>query len=261
VSTAAAFVLAAGGLKVAKHGNRSVSSRSGSADLMEAFGVKLEVGPDVVADCIRKANIGFIYAPAFHPALRRVANIRKELGVRTIFNLVGPLANPAGVRRQLLGVAEPKLVSTVAKALSSLGVDLGCVVHGLEGIDEVSISSPTLMSVVSGGTIESRTLTPSDMGLEPANVSELVCSGVEDSAITVYRILSGRSGLADPKLRLVAANAGVGFFVGGAVDRIDEGVELALHTLASGRPVEVVRRLVELSGGDSSKLERFERFA
>ncbi|PSN87319.1 anthranilate phosphoribosyltransferase [Candidatus Marsarchaeota G2 archaeon OSP_D] len=259
VSTAAAFVLAAGGLRVAKHGNRSVSSTSGSADLMEAFGVRLEVDPQTVAACVEGAGIGFMYAPTFHPALKRVAGIRRELGFRTIFNMLGPLVNPAGVKRQLLGVAEPFMVDVMAKALNELGVEFACVVHGTEGMDEVSINSPTIMALVDSGAVKHVTLTPRELGLESAEPSQLTCRDVRDSALTVYRILSGRSGLGDPKTRLVAANAAVGFMVGGVVDSVSEGVQLALSTIESGRAADRLRELVRLSGGDPSKLEAIER--
>jgi anthranilate phosphoribosyltransferase len=261
VSTAAALVLAAGGLRVAKHGNRSVSSRSGSADLMEAFGVRLEVDPQTVARCIEHAGIGFMYAPAFHPTLKRVAPIRRELGARTIFNMLGPLINPAGVRRQLLGVAEPTMVEVMARALSDLGTDYGCVVHGLEGMDEVSVCSPTLMAIVQDHTISHVTLTPKELGVEGVNPSQLVCQGVDDSALTVYRIVSGMTGAGDPKTMLVAANAAVGFMVGGTAQTVSEGLELALRTLESGGAADRLRHLVTLSGGDASKLERIERLA
>lgn len=261
VSTAAAFVLAAGGLRVAKHGNRSVSSTSGSADLMEAFGVKLEVDPQTVVACVEGAGIGFMYAPAFHPALKRVAGIRRELGFRTIFNMLGPLVNPAGVKRQLLGVAEPFMVDVMAKALNELGTEFACVVHGTEGMDEVSINAPTIMALVDSGVVKHTQLTPRELGLEPAEPSQLTCRDVRDSALTVYRILSGRSGLGDPKARLVAANAAVGFMVGGVVSSASEGVQLALSTIESGRAADKLHKLVRLSGGDPSRLEAIERVA
>ncbi|MEM0120397.1 MAG: anthranilate phosphoribosyltransferase [Thermoprotei archaeon] len=261
VSTAAALVLASGGLRVAKHGNRSVSSASGSADLMEAFGVKLEVDPATVAICIDGAGIGFMYAPAFHPALRRVAGVRKELGFRSIFNMLGPLVNPARVKRQLLGVAEPSMLDTVARALKELGAECAYVVHGADGMDEVSINAPTLVASLRDGVIERGTLTPKALGLEPAEPSKLTCRDVHDSALTVYRILSGRSGLDDPKVRFVAANAAVGFMAGGVVNSVGEGVELAVATIDSGRAADTLGTLVRLSGGDPSKLEVFERIA
>jgi anthranilate phosphoribosyltransferase len=261
VSTAAALLLAAGGLTVAKHGNRAVGSKSGSADVLEALGVKIDADPSTVQECVERAGIGFLFAPVFHPALKSVAQIRRELGLRTIFNLLGPLTNPAGAQRQLLGVAEPYMVQLISQALHKLGTERAYVVHGSEGLDEVSIVGSTQVAVVQNGRIEEILITPEQMGLRPAEPQELFTGSVKESALTVYRIVSGRTNQSDPKTRLVLANAGVGFVVGGLASSVKEGVAYALHVLDSGSAVNVLRSLVTLSGGNVSKLEEFEKNA
>ncbi|MEM3670401.1 MAG: anthranilate phosphoribosyltransferase [Thermoprotei archaeon] len=261
VSTAAALVMAAAGARVAKHGNRAVSSPSGSADLLESMGVKVDSPPEVVSACIEEANFGFVYAPLFHPAMKSVSQIRRELGVRTLFNLLGPLTNPAGVRRQLLGVAERHMVPLFSETLNILGSELSYVVYGLDGVDEVSVCAPTVVGVVTREGVSTTTLDPPSLGLEPARPNELKITSKHDSALAVYRILSGRTGMGDPKSRFVAANAGVGLHVSGLSSSPKEGVQSALETLASGRAVEVLKKVVDRTSGDRSKLEELEKNA
>src|SRR5689334_17027212 len=173
ISTTAAFVAAAGGARVAKHGNRAVSSKCGSADVLAALGVEVELAPEAVAACIDACGIGFLFAPRHHAAMRHVAPVRKELGLRTLFNLLGPLANPAGARRQVLGVYSPQLVPVLARTLAELGCDRAFVVHGHGGLDEISISGPTLIAEVQGGEVRQFELSPEQVGVQRGEVSDL----------------------------------------------------------------------------------------
>src|SRR5437870_6647581 len=182
ISTAAAFVAAAGGARVAKHGNRAVSSKCGSADVLTALGVEVELPPAAVAACIDECGIGFLFAPRHHAAMRHVAPVRKELGLRTIFNLLGPLANPAGARRQLLGVYAAHLVPVLARTLAELGCDRAFVVHGAGGLDEISTSGPTRMAEVRGGSVREFEFAPEDAGVPRAELSELHGGDAQENA-------------------------------------------------------------------------------
>jgi len=261
VSTASALVLAASGVRVAKHGNRAVSGKSGSADLLEAFGVKIELDQAGVKRCFENAGIAFLFAPLFHPAMRNVANIRRELGFRTVFNLLGPLTNPAGAKRQLLGVATLPALSLVSKALSTLDTKKAYVVHGLDGLDEVSVSAPTVVNIVEDDSLSEKVVTPELLGLKRFENRLLACSSVEESAKKVYGVLSGRLKRDSASVAFVAANAGVGFVVADRAKDEKEGVEIALETIASGKAVETLRRLIVASGGSTQKLEELEKVA
>lgn len=261
VSTAAALTLAAGGIRVAKHGNRAVSSSSGSADLLELMGVKIDVSPDVVARCIIESGIGFVYAPAFHPAMKAIAPVRRELGVRTVFNLLGPLTNPLQVKRQLVGVAERYMVPLFTEALTRLGSEFSYVVHGLDGVDEVSLCAPTVVGVVDSEGTRTFTLNPEDLGTHPVQPSVLRAGTPRESALTVYRVLSGRLTRDDPRLMFVAANTGLAIHAAGRSSTIAEGVNMAAELLCSGKPATVLRTLVHASGGDPGRLEEIEKLA
>ncbi|MCM2269398.1 MAG: anthranilate phosphoribosyltransferase [Thermoanaerobaculia bacterium] len=231
VSTAAALVAAAGGAPVAKHGNRAVSSRSGSADLLAALGVPIEVEPDVAGRQLDALGLAFLFAPLHHPATRAVAPVRRALGVRTIFNLLGPLTNPAGARRQLLGVYAVDRVEPVARVLALLGCDHALVVHGLDGLDEITTTAPTRVAEVRGDEVRVYELTPEALGVRRATLGELAGGTPEENAERLERLLTGEPG---PLADLVAVNAGAALYVGGRAKSFIEGTEAAVELIRSG---------------------------
>jgi anthranilate phosphoribosyltransferase len=231
---------------VAKHGNRSATSSSGSADLLEALGARIDLEPAAVGACIEEAGFGFMFAPAHHQATRFVVPVRRELAVRTIFNLLGPLTNPAGATRQLIGVADPAFLETIAGALARLGVGRALVVSGEDGLDEVSVSAATRVVEVNGEEIVSYKLAPREVDIEPADPDDPALGGgtpAENAEIT-RSVLAGEQG---PRADLVAINAGAAIYAAGAADTIAEGVEAARKALASGRAAEALERYVEAS--------------
>lgn len=240
ISTAAALVAAAGGVPVAKHGNRSVSSRSGSADVLAALGVDIEVSPAVAGRALEEVGIAFLFAPLLHPAMREVMPVRKTLGVRTVFNVLGPLTNPAGARRQVMGVYAEGLVEPIAWVLAELGSEHALVVHGLDGLDEVTTTAATRVGEVRGGAVEVYEVTPERFGLRRAALSELAGGSPEENARAMERVLGGEDGaLAD----VTAVNAGAALYVGAAVASWEAGVERAQEVLASGAAMETLERL------------------
>jgi anthranilate phosphoribosyltransferase len=246
ISTAAALVAAAAGLPIAKHGNRSVSSRSGSADVLAALGVPIEVAPETSARALDTIGIAFLFAPLHHPAMREVMPIRRELGMRTIFNVLGPLTNPAGARRQLMGVYSADLVPVIAQVLADLGSEHAMVVHGHDGLDEITTTGPTRVSEVIGGEVRSYTLTPERFGLPRADPGALAGGGPEENAVVMLRLLAGEPGaLAD----ITALNAGAVLYVGGVVADLEEGVMRARATLASGTAAAKLSELRDFSAG------------
>jgi anthranilate phosphoribosyltransferase len=244
ISTAAALVAAAAGCAVAKHGNRSNSSRSGSADLLEALGVRIELGPGEVARCIDEIGFGFMFAPRHHAAMRYVVPVRKELAVRTTFNFLGPITNPAGATRQLLGVSDRHYQETIAEALVGLGCERALVVCGDGGVDELTTAGETRVVEVREGRTEEWFVRPDEVGVEPATLGAIAGGEPEENAATVQRILDGEPG---PALEVVALNAGAAIFVGGASDDLASGVARARETIASGAARDVLDRLVALS--------------
>ncbi len=244
VSTASALVVAAAGGKVAKHGNRSVSSRSGSADVLELAGVNLQLTPDQVATCIGQIGIGFLFAPNYHQALRHVAEVRRELGVRTLFNLLGPLANPAGARRQLIGVYDRKWLKPVAEALGRLGSEHVLVVHAEDGLDEISIAASTLVAELRHGHVNSYSITPTQFGIAKGKLSELAIDNAQDSLILMRKALSGEPG---PWRDIVALNAGAAIYVAGLSDNLAAGVRTALTLLTEGQALNKFHELINLS--------------
>ncbi len=231
VSTAAAFVAAAGGAVVAKHGNRAISSRSGSADVLAALGIPVEVTPEASARQLETIGIAFLFAPVHHPAMRAVAPVRRALGVRTLFNLLGPLTNPAGARRQLIGVFGRDRVEPIARVLAGLGAVHALVVHGDDGLDEITTTTTTFVAEVRDGDVRTFQLAPEEQGVTRAAVEDLAGGSPEDNASRLKGILAGDSGaLAD----IVALNAGAALYVAGRADSIAEGVRRARETLASG---------------------------
>ncbi|MDG6954503.1 MAG: anthranilate phosphoribosyltransferase [Nitrososphaerota archaeon] len=254
VSTVAALVAAGAGALVAKHGNRSVTSRCGSADVLERLGYNVGASPTTVKESIEKFGVGFMFAPAFHPAMKYVAPIRRELGVRTVFNLMGPLINPAGASAQLVGVYSPELVEKVAVVLRMLGCEEAVVVHAREGMDEISTSGKTLAAWLKEGEIETLELSPADFGIGESGTQVREIGGTEEAARAVLSVLGG-DGRATPLTDMVLLNSAAALVVARRVDDFSEGVELARESLASGAALTKLRRLVEGSGGDVSRIE------
>ena len=241
VSTTAAFVAAGAGCCVAKHGNRSATSRSGSADLLEALGARIDLDAAGVARCIDEVGFGFMFAPAHHTATRHVVPVRKELGVRTIFNFLGPLTNPAGATRQLIGVVDPAFMEVIAGALVRLGARHALVVSGTDGVDEMSVCAETLVVEVRGEETRWYSVSPEDVGLERADNSTVLGGDPDDNAAIARSILEGEQG---PRRALVAFNAGAALMVAGRAETLEEGVRLAEHTLDSGAALQSMESFV-----------------
>jgi anthranilate phosphoribosyltransferase len=241
VSTTAALIAAGAGCTVAKHGNRSATGLSGSADLLEALGARIDLGPEAVARCIEEVGFGFMFAPAHHQATRYVVPVRRELGVRTIFNFLGPLTNPAGASRQLIGVADPAYIETVAGALARLGTEHALVVSSDDGIDELSVSAPTTVVEVRGEELERYSVTPADVGLELADASAVPGGDPAHNAKVARRIFAGERG---PARDLAAMNAGAAIYAGGGADSLEEGVRAAEEAIDSGAAAAALERFV-----------------
>jgi anthranilate phosphoribosyltransferase len=244
VSTVAALVLAACGVRVAKHGNRSVSSRCGSADLFEALGVNVAADPATVERCLDQAGIAFFFAPTFHPSMRHAAPTRRELGVRTAFNLLGPLTNPANARRQLVGVPRPELTELVARSLALLGTERAWVVHGADGLDEISTTGYTKVSECRDGQVNTFYLHPSDAGLAKAAPDALRGGDAAENATIATAVLGGARGA--PR-DIVVLNAAAALLVAGKVGRIQDGLTLAADAIDSGRAAAALDDLRRLS--------------
>jgi len=242
VSTAAALVAAGAGCAVAKHGNRSNTSRSGSADLLEALGVRIDLEPDAVARCIREIGFGFMFAPRHHAAMKHVVPVRKELAVRTIFNFLGPLTNPAGARRQLLGVSDRRYQETIAEALVGLGCERALVVRAEDGMDEISVSGPTRVIEVSGGGTEEWFVEPGEVGIASAPIEQIAGASPAENAAVVRGVLDGIEG---PAREIVMVNAGAAILAGGGVEDLAGGVERARDAIDSGAALGVLERLVK----------------
>jgi anthranilate phosphoribosyltransferase len=246
VSTVAALVLAACGVRVAKHGNRSASSRCGSADVLETLGVKVDAGPDIVERCLDRAGIAFLFAQVFHPSMRHVASTRRELGVRTAFNLLGPLTNPAGAARQLVGVPRPELTELVARSLAQLGAERAWVVHGADGLDEISTTGYTKVSECRDATVNTFYLHPADVGLSKASRDDLRGGEAADNAAIARAVLGGKPGAAR---EIVLLNAGASLLIAEKVTSIPDGIALAAQAIDSGRAAAVLDTLVSVSHG------------
>ncbi|HEV2212164.1 MAG TPA: anthranilate phosphoribosyltransferase, partial [Gammaproteobacteria bacterium] len=242
VSTAAAFVAAAAGARVAKHGNRSMSSKSGSADVLEAMGVQLELSPQLAAECIETLGIGFMFAPAHHPAARFAAAPRRELGTRTLFNLLGPLTNPAGAPNQLLGVFSERWVQPLAEVLRALGSRHVLVVHSEDGLDEISIAAPTGVSELKDGQIRSYKLQPEEFGIRRQTLESLDVDSPAESARLIRLALSGEPG---PAQDVVALNAGAAIYAANVADSLKDGVAKARAVIANGQATAKLEQLVE----------------
>ncbi|HET7395692.1 MAG TPA: anthranilate phosphoribosyltransferase [Gammaproteobacteria bacterium] len=242
VSTASAFVAAAAGARVAKHGNRAMSSCSGSADVLEALGIKLDLPPERIADCIDRIGLGFMFAPAHHAAARYAAGPRKELGTRTLFNLLGPLTNPANAPNQLLGVFAQRWLEPLAKVLRALGSEHVLVVHSRDGLDEISIGAPTWVAELQGGQVRSYTVQPEDFGITRQSIDGLRATSVAQSLELIRTALSGRPG---PAGDMVALNAGAAIYAAGISETLVSGVAKARETLVSGAAMHKLEQLVE----------------
>jgi len=244
VSTIAAVVVAASGVRVAKHGNRSVSSRCGSADLFEALGVNVAAPPPVVERCLMEAGIAFFFAPTFHPSMRHAGPTRKDLGVRTAFNLLGPLTNPAGASRQLVGVPRPELTELVARSLSLLGARRAWVVHGADGLDEISTTGYTKVSECRDGAVNTFYVHPSDVGLPKATPESLKGGDAGANAQVARDVLSGGRG---PARDIVLMNSAASLLIAGAAADLGEGMKMAEAAIDEGRAAAVLDRLVRAS--------------
>ncbi len=231
ISSAAALVAAAAGLRVAKHGNRSVSSQCGSADVYEALGVNIAAEPAVVEHCLEQVGIAFFFAPTFHPSMRHAAPVRRELGVRTAFNLLGPLTNPAGTTRQLVGVPHTELTELIARSLLMLGSDRAWVVHGADGIDEMSTAGHTKVSECRNGSVSTFYVHPADFGLAKADAKDLQGGDAAANAAILREIFGGQKG---PRRDVVLLNAGAALFIAGKATSVREGIERAGHAIDSG---------------------------
>lgn len=247
VSTAAAFVIAGAGLPVAKHGSRAATSRSGSADVLAALGVNVSATPEVSESCLNDLGICFMFAPLYHGATARVAGVRRELGVHTSFNLLGPLTNPAGAPRQIIGVWHKSLVEPLARTLAALGSERAWVVHGLDGLDEVTLADGTKVAEVSDGGVRVFEVTPEEFGLERASLESLRGGDAEDNARTIRSILACERSGADRSL--VVANAAAALYVGGLAETLSEAAQLAARSIDEGAALSKLERLAEATKG------------
>ena len=244
ISTTSAFVTAAAGARVAKHGGRSVSSQSGSADVLEALGVNLNQTPQQVAQCIDKIGLGFMFAPNYHSAMKHAAPVRRELGIKTLFNILGPLTNPAGARNQVLGVFNADLVSTLAHVLQQLGSQHVMVVHGTDGLDEITISGETTIGELKHGKVNIYTIKPEDFGLKTAPISTI---RVADSAQAKKMLLSVLENEAGPARDIVLLNAGAAIYVSGLADSVEDGINKAQLAIANGTALRKLHELIAFS--------------
>ena len=241
ISTASAIVAAAAGAHVAKHGNRSMTSNSGSADVLEAAGVRLDVSPERIGECIEQVGVGFMFAPAHHGAMKHAIGPRREMAVRTVFNVLGPLTNPAGAPNQLIGVFDDELVEPMAQVLQRLGSRHVMVVHAEDGMDEISISSPTHVAELKDGEVSSYTIGPADFGMETASLDELRVESAEQSLAMIEAVLANQAGAARD---IVCLNAGAAIYVSGLSESLAAGVEAARDAIASGKAAGVLKDLV-----------------
>jgi anthranilate phosphoribosyltransferase len=246
VSTCAAFIVAGAGVPVAKHGNRALSSRSGAADVLTALGVRIDLGPDAIGRCIREAGIGFMFAPAHHPAMKNVGPTRVELGTRTIFNLLGPLSNPANVRRQMVGVFSKQWVEPVAQVLKNLGSERAWVVHGSDGLDEITLAGPTTVASLEGGAIKTFEIGPEEVGLRRCRPEDLRGGEAESNAAALRGVLQRREG---PYRDVALLNAAAALVVAGKAPTLADGVLLARQSIDSGAAEAALDRLIAISNG------------
>lgn len=246
ISTASSIIASAAGIRVAKHGNRAMSGKAGSADVLEALGVQITLTPEQASECLNRIGICFMFAQLYHPSLRHAAVPRRELGIRTIFNMLGPLTNPAGADRQLLGLYDSTKTETVAEVLGELGVKRAMVVSSLDGLDEISISAPTQISELLDGQVRTFKVTPEDMGLARYPISEVMGGNAQENASIIQSIFSGeqRGAYRD----IVLANAGACIYVGGLADTLADGAAMAAEVIDSGKAEQQLRSLILTTG-------------
>ncbi|MCI0486904.1 MAG: anthranilate phosphoribosyltransferase [Blastocatellia bacterium] len=244
ISTASAFVVAGGGVRVAKHGNRSVSSRCGSADAMEALGVRVEIPPSTIARSIDEVGIGFLHAPLLHGAMKYVATARKQMGIRTIFNMLGPLTNPADASVQVIGVYAPQLTELLAEVLLALGSERAFIVHGHDGLDEISITGESRITELKDGRLATYTIKPEDFGLARSSLSDIQGGDAAENARIILDVLEGKGG---PRRDIVLLNAAAAFVASGKADNFEQGIALASESIDSGKARLALERLIEFT--------------
>ena len=246
ISTVASFVIAGAGVKVAKHGNRAVTSSCGSADLLQALGVKIDIPLQTIRDCINRIGLGFLYAPLFHPAMAYAAPLRREIGVRTVFNMLGPLTNPAMAPAQLVGVFDQELTETFACVLQKLGCRHALVVHGSDGLDEITITGASKITELKDNETRTYYLHPRSVGMEEGRSSELIGQGIADNVAITHEILDGRKGT---RRDVVLLNSAAGLIAAGKANDFNHGVTIAADSIDSGRAVTVLRELIRFTNG------------
>jgi anthranilate phosphoribosyltransferase len=259
ISTASAFVVAGAGVAIAKHGNRSVTSKSGSADVLEHLGFNLNMETQAVSAIIEQIGIGFMFAPSFHPAMRYAIAPRKEIGIRTVFNLLGPLTNPANANAQLLGVYDPKLTETLANVLKNLECEEAMVVHGLEGLDEISTCGKTLISHLKDDAVNTMEIGPKDFGVRRTNLEALQGATSEENAEVLFKILYGYCQENDPKMEVVCVNSAAGIILGKKAEDFKSGMEVARESIRGGSACKKLTELIKASRGNLSKIEELEK--
>ncbi len=247
ISTASAIVAAAGGVRIAKHGNRAISSKSGSADVLEALGVNIQITAEQAARCLRETGLCFMFAPLFHGSMRHAATPRKEIGIRTVFNLLGPLTNPAGADRQLVGVYDRKLTPLMAGVLKELGLKRALVVASEDGLDEISVSAPTVVSELKDGAIDTYTITPESLGIERSLITEIDGGDAAHNAQLIVQILNGVKGA---NRDIVVLNSAACFYLSGLADSIAGGVSLAQNVIDSGKARDQLEQLIAATNRD-----------
>ena len=244
ISTAAAFVAAGAGAKVAKHGNRAMSGSSGSADVLEALGAQIDLNPVSVARCINETGFGFMFAQGFHPSMRFAAGPRREIGIRTVFNILGPLTNPAGAGAQVIGVADASMASKMAQALSRLGSRRALVVHGNDGLDEISVAAPTHVWELNDGAVNEYNISPADFDMSTASLDDIQASDAATSANTLRNVLNGKAGAVRD---IVLLNAAAALLAGDIVETLQEGVDVAAQSIDSGNATKSMQAFIVLS--------------
>jgi anthranilate phosphoribosyltransferase len=258
ISTTAAFVVAGADIAVAKHGNRSVTSKCGSADVLERLGLNLTMSPEDVEKAIEEVGVGFMFAPAFHPAMKHAIGPRREVGIRTVFNVLGPLTNPADANAQLLGVYDPRLTEPLAYSLRSLGCEEAMIVHGVDGLDEISTIGKTVISWLRAGEVTTREMLPKDFGVKLAKAEDIKGTTPEESADVTFKILNGYVDVADPKREIVQVNGAAAIIAAGKAEDFGYGIEAAQESIESGAAYRKLKELIKFSRGDLSKLEQLE---
>jgi len=259
ISTTAAFVAAGADVAVAKHGNRSVTSKCGSADVLERLGLNLNIAPEDVEKAIEKVGIGFMFAPAFHPAMKYAIGPRREMHIRTVFNVLGPLTNPADASAQLLGVYDMRLTEPLAYSLKSLGCKEAMVVHGLDGLDEISTIGKTAVSWLRNGEVTTKEMAPKDFGVKKARIDEIKGAGATENVEITFEILFDCCGVNTPRREIVQVNGAAAIIVAGKADACVYGMELANESIESGAAYKKLKELIKFSNGDVSKLEQLEK--